>query len=247
MAKIPKNPRDIFPEITEDFKKVFGEDLISLILYGSGARGDYVPGKSDLNLLIILSQGAVDHLDKMIETANKWRKRKVAAPLVMTRQFVLSSVDAYPIEFLNMKISHVVIFGENVLDELKFNPVHLRLQLERELKGKLLNLQTGFLETEGKSKQIRELIKVSFNAFIALFNAMLFLKNIAIPQGKRNIIQLIAQTFSIDAVIFLKCADIRDDMDNYSSADIHVIFRSYLQVINKLSEIIDHMMEDHKI
>ena len=37
MAKIPKDPAEIFPEITDDFKKVFESDLISLILYGSGS------------------------------------------------------------------------------------------------------------------------------------------------------------------------------------------------------------------
>ena len=55
MAKIPKKPEEIFPEITGDYQKIFGEDLISIILYGSGAGEDYVPGKSDLNFLITLT------------------------------------------------------------------------------------------------------------------------------------------------------------------------------------------------
>jgi hypothetical protein len=58
MAKIPKTPEEIFPEITADFQKIFGEDLVSIILYGSGAGGDYVPGKSDLNFLITLTDRA---------------------------------------------------------------------------------------------------------------------------------------------------------------------------------------------
>jgi len=40
MSRIPKKPEEIFSEITGDYRKIFGEDLISIILYGSGAGGD---------------------------------------------------------------------------------------------------------------------------------------------------------------------------------------------------------------
>ena len=32
MTKIPKNPDETFEEITDDFKKVFNNDLVSIIL-----------------------------------------------------------------------------------------------------------------------------------------------------------------------------------------------------------------------
>jgi predicted nucleotidyltransferase len=247
MSKIPKIPQEIFPELTNDFKQIFGAQLVSLILYGSGARGDYGPGKSDINLLIIHSQDVDAPLDLAMKTVHKWKKQRVAVPLFMTRAFVLSSVDAYPIEFLNMKLSHLVIYGQDILDDVTFDPGHLRLQLERELKGKLIRLQTGFLETEGKSKQIRELIKASFNAFLALSNAMLFLKNIPIPKDRTQVIGEMARAFSIDPAVFLKCADIKEDRDPFSSTDIQTIFHDYLQEIRKLSEMIDYMMEHHEI
>ncbi|MBN1662012.1 MAG: nucleotidyltransferase domain-containing protein [Deltaproteobacteria bacterium] len=240
MSKIPRNPQDIFPEITEDFKHVFGEDLVSVILYGSGARGDYVPGKSDINLLIILSRPFVDVLDRTVDAVGKWKKRNVAVPLFMTKPFVLSSVDAYPVEFLNMKLNHIVVYGESVLDDLEFNPTHLRLQLEREFKGKVLHLQTGFLETQGKPKKIRELIKISFNAMIALFNAILYLKNIDIPRDKRRIIKALADAYPINPSVFLKCAEVKEGTDHYSSAEIDAVFRNYLQEISELSGFIDH-------
>lgn len=247
MSKAPKTPQDIFPEILDDYKKIFGEDLLSIILYGSGARGDYIPGKSDINLLMILSRNAGHSLDQTTETVKKWQKRLVAVPLFMTRPFILSSVDSYPIEFLNMKLNHRVMYGQDILGELAFEPGHLRLQLERELKGKIIHLQTGYLETEGKPKRIRQLIQTSFNAFLALFKAMLFLKNMNIPDDKHMVIEATAKAFSIDAAVFLQCATMREDSKGYASDEMHSIFHRYLQEIYKLSDIIDQMMEDHEI
>ena len=87
MAKIDK-PEEIFPDIIEDYRKIYGDDLISVILYGSAAGGDYRPGKSDLNFMIVLSEEAIDHLGKAIETVSRWRKRNVATPLFMTKSYM---------------------------------------------------------------------------------------------------------------------------------------------------------------
>jgi hypothetical protein len=240
MTKIPKTPQEIFPELTDDYRKTFGGDLVSLILYGSGAAGHYVAGKSDINVLVIVTEAGLERLDQAIPAVGKWRKRAVAVPLFMTRAFVLSSVDAYPIEFLNMKIRHGVIFGEDVLDAVSINPVHLRLQIERELKGKMLHLREGFLAAEGKAKKIRELIKVSFNAILALFHAILYLKERAVPEDKRQAIAALADVYPLNAEVFTQCAEIKEGTDAYASGDIETIFKNYLQEINRLSDFIDH-------
>ena len=241
MAKIPKKPEEIFSEITRDFRKAFGDDLLSIILYGSGATGDYVSGKSDLNFLVVLSEEGIDDLRRAMETVARWRKRKVATPLFMTKSYILSSLDSYPLEFLNIIRNHVLVFGEDVLSELYIDPSHLRLQLEREIKGKTLLLRGGFLETEGRVKQIRDLIKVSLIAFISIFNALLYLKDLEIPQQKREVIRWVAKAFPIDPDVFLKCADIREGIGSFSSSDIQAIFRAYLREVKKLSEIVDRM------
>jgi hypothetical protein len=241
MAKIPKNPEDIFPEIICDYRKIFGEELISIILYGSGAGEDYVAGKSDLNFLITLTDRGIEDLDRVLETVGRWRKRNVAIPLFMTREYLTGSQDAYPVEFLSMKRIYIVVTGEDVLAPITFEPCHIRLQLERELRGKLLHLRSGYLATEGKPRKIRELIGASLTAFVSLFAALLYLKNMAIPKGKRDIIAVGSGAFGVDAAVFLKCEEIRGGTDRFSSAEVQKIFRDYLREVGRLCEMIDHM------
>jgi hypothetical protein len=241
MAKTPKSPEEIFPAITEDFKGIFGKDFLALILYGSGAAGDYIPGKSDINFLIILTEEGVDHLDKALDTVVRWRKRKVATPLFMTEEDILSSLDSYPVEFLNIKANHILVYGEDILSRISFKAYPLRLQCERELKGKIFHLRSGFLETEGQTKRIRELIKVSLTAFISLFKALLFLKGIDIPQGRRDIIQAVARVYVVDPAVFLTCVDIKEKIDRIAASDIQAVFEAYLKEISKLSRVVDRL------
>ena len=159
----------------------------------------------------------------------------------MTRSYLMGAQDAYPIEFLNMKRQYVVVFGEDVLAGLTFDPRHIRLQLERELRGKLLHLRSGYLATEGSARKIRDLIKVSLTAFVSLFSALLYLKNLDIPQGKRNVIMAAGASFGFDAAVFLKCEEIRRKTDRFSSAEVQGIFRCYMKEIGRLCDQIEGM------
>lgn len=241
MMKIPRKPDEIFAEIAGDYRLLFGEDLISLILYGSGAGEDYVPGKSDINFLIILTEQGIDGLECALDTVRRWRKRSVAIPLFMTSSYLAGAQDAYPIEFLNMKRRYRVVFGADVLAPLAFDPQHVRLQLERELRAKIIHLRSGYLAAEGSARRLRELIGVSLTAFISLFGAMLYLKGVEIPAGKREIIAAAGAALGFDTAIFLKSEEIRRKTDRFSSAEVRTIFLDYMKKVRRLCEIIDKM------
>ncbi len=241
IGKAPKRPEEIFAEITKDYQKVFGDDLLSLILYGSGAGEDYVPGRSDLNFLITLTDRGVERLESSLEVVSRWRKRRVALPLFMTRSDLQGSRDSYPIELLNMKHQYVVVFGPDVLAELALDKCHIRLQLERELRGKLLLMRRGYLDTEGKVRKIRELIAVSLTAFVSLFGALLYLKDREIPRIRRDIIIIAGEAFGIDAAVFHQCEQIRGKTDRLSPKEVKALFFAYLKEAGRLCDRIEGM------
>ena len=239
MAKIPKTPQEVFPEIVEDLQGIYGEALQSVILYGSGARGDYVAGKSDINFLVVLAESDAGDLEKILPMIPKWKKRAVATPLFMARTFIGSSVDVYPVEFLNMKRHYQVVHGEDVLKDLVFEKRALRLQCERELKGKLMLLRTGFLETAGKAEGLQRLMAASITAFLSVFNALLTLKDRELPHGRREIVGAVTAIYGIDAAPFLRCIDLREGKKGLSFGELTTVFRSYTTEIQKLIKAVD--------
>jgi len=242
MAKIPKTPQEVFPEFVADLKGIYGEGLQSLILFGSGARGDYVPGKSDINFLAILDENAVNDLERLQPLIPKWKKRAVAVPLIMTKAFICSSVDVYPVEFLNMKRHYQVVHGEDVLKDLVFDGKALRLQCERELKGKLMLLRTGFLNTAGKAEDLRRLMAASITAFLSVFGALLLVRGREIPKERRDIVPAVAQTYGLDAAPFLRCIDLREGKKDLSLGDLKAILQSYTVEIQKLIKAVDDLI-----
>jgi hypothetical protein len=212
-----------------------------LIVYGSAATGSYVKGKSDINLLVVLTEAGINRLDAAFDTVKYWKKRKIATPLMMTKPFIETSLDSYPIEFLNMKNSHILVYGENILGNLAFQAADLRLQIEREIKGKIILLRQGYLETEGSARQLRQLIRNSFTAFVSIFNALLYLKKEKVPQTRRETIKEICNLFALDIKVFESCSDIKEGKDKFASQEIIDIFKKYLQEVEKIGIIVDEL------
>jgi predicted nucleotidyltransferase len=239
-----KRPEDVFRIVADDCIKVFGEDLLSIILYGSGARADYNPKQSDLNLMIVLTDQGMTFLDRVMEAVKHWQRYHVAIPLFITKCYLVDSLDSYPIEFLNIKRRYKIIHGEDLLLGLSFDNNHIRLQIERELRGKLLHLRSGWLETQDNAKNLRKLIAVSLTAFVSLFSALLYIKKIEMPEGNNDIITAAGGAFGFDAGVFLDCEKIHRGGDHFSSDEIKAVFRKYLKQVEQLCQRIDRLRID---
>jgi hypothetical protein len=239
MAKSPKDPREIFPEVIADYSNIFGDDLVSIILYGSATGKDYMPGKSDINFMVVLSEEGIEGLDRAFEIVKKWRKKGVAIPLFLTEVYVDTSLDVFPIEYINFQRDYVLVFGKDILKELTFNPEFIRLQCEREIKGKLLILRAAFLETSGKGRSLKGVIGQSVSAFIAIFEALLYLKHKDLPKERREIIRLTCRTFDMDAGVFEKLLDIKADKVKPGDTEIMKAFKDYLEEVRKLAKLVD--------
>ena len=82
---------------------------------------------------------------------------------------------------------------------------------------------------------------MSLTAFVSLFSALLYLKNLEIPKGKRDVITAAGAAFGFDAAVFLKCEEIRRKTDHFSSAEVQAIFRDYLNEVGRLCDQIERM------
>src|SRR5574340_854685 len=117
-------------QLTEHVRLVFGTDLVSLTLYGSAAGEDFVPGKSDLNLAIVLEHITFPYLKALHAHLPKWHKLGAAVPLLLDRRFVEQGRDVFPMEFHDIKEQHRVLYGEEIFARLEIDSRHLRYQAE---------------------------------------------------------------------------------------------------------------------
>jgi hypothetical protein len=241
MAKAPQDPKEIFQEITSDYKGLFGDDLLGIILYGSATGQDYHPGKSDINFMIILTEPGIERLDRAFDTVKKWRKRKVATPLFLTENYVKTSLDVFPIEYLNFQRHHTLVHGKGILADLPLKRQFIRLQCEREIKGKLLLLRHAFLESGGKGRAMKDIISQSLGAFAAISEALLYLKGMEAPRGRRHKIRAMAEAFQLDSSVFEELLDVREEKKKPGGDEMKRLFQTYLREIRKLANLVDEL------
>ena len=194
-----KNPNDIVEELISDYLVIFGSDLISAVLYGSAVSHEFSPGKSDINTVFVLTDTSLKRIQTCYSVYKKWNKQGVAVPLFMTRAYIETSLDSYPIEFLDIQSNHRILYGEDVISGIKLEKEHLRLQCERELKGIALHLKTEFLRASGSKKEMEYLLSASIRKLIPLFKAILVLNDLKIPNAKSEAISAVEDLYGLGA------------------------------------------------
>ena len=170
---------------------------------------------------------------------SKARSKRIAAPLFLTKEYIQSSLDVFPVEFLDMKENHVVVFGEDTLGSLTIEGRHLRLFLEEQLKGKLIRVRQGFLENGLDLKAVRSLLKQSLNSLLPIFRNLLRLKNITPPIDKFEIITQCCHAFGLSASVFEQIYDEVTGKKKIIPAHLAVIFEQYLCLWETLIERVD--------
>ncbi len=230
------NPIELASKASSEYYDCYKEDLVSVILYGSAAGGDFNPKTSDINLLVVLKEAVIGNMVKSDEIQKKYLKERFSRPLFMDMDYIKSSLDSFPIEFLNMKNCHKVLTGEDILENLVIDKADLRLQIERELKGKRLHLTQQWLEVRNKPRLVKELLIASLRDFSACFRALLHLKEKDVPQDRTELFSAIEKTYEFNNRPFGKIVDAYKSSDKKGMIDA---FPEYAYAIKRLTEFID--------
>ena len=173
-------------EFVRRMREAAGANLESVILYGSAVAGDFHPEFSNLNLFCVLRDSSFADLQALAPVARWWEGQKQPPPLIMTRHELERSNDVFTIELLDMQQHHRVLFGEDVLLGLHI-PVDLhRVQVEYELREKLILLRQQLLLSSGNNRRLWELLVRSVSSFVTLFRHALIVLGQAAPVGKRE-------------------------------------------------------------
>ncbi|MBN1760622.1 MAG: nucleotidyltransferase domain-containing protein [Chitinispirillaceae bacterium] len=196
--KTISDPSGYVQPVAEEYVALYGKDIVSIVLYGSAAGGDFHPQRSDINLLIVVSDMSPELIARSEPLQKKYERQRVARPLFMDTAYIAASVDSYPMEFLDMKGCYRVLYGEDVLAQVKVSIGDLRLQVERELKGKWLHLLQEFSSARVSRKRMEQLIGISLKAFSPVFRGLLTLKEKPVPHKRDDLFDAVEMAYGLD-------------------------------------------------
>jgi len=236
-------PEKQINEFVDRLRQAAGENLQSVILYGSAAGGEFHPEFSNVNLLCILRDTSFPGLRAIAPAAVWWTRQKHRPPLLLTRDELERSADVFSIELLDMQQRHRVLFGDDVLSGLQI-PMHLhRAQLEYELREKLILLRERLLLAANHEKQLWELLLGSVSTFATLFRHALIALGAKPASSKRETIQLLAAHIPFDPSAFLQLFDIREHLATRKQYHVNDIFTRYLAAVQQVTSAVDKMLD----
>jgi hypothetical protein len=225
-------------QVTEQVRRIFGKDLVSLALYGSAAGEDFVPGKSDLNFAIVLERVTFPYLKALHQHLPKWHKLRVAAPLLLDRQFLDRARDVFPMEFHDIKEQHRVLYGEDVFAILAIDARHLRYQAEHEARGKLLRLRTLYAEVGTERKRLEALMLDSAKTFVIIMRNFVRLRRGESRTRYLQVIDEFERQFQQTFPTIRNLVQIKLGMQRWADG-IEETFRSYLDEVERLVDLVD--------
>jgi hypothetical protein len=243
MVAVNQIPEKKIDQFVGRVRQAAGENLQSVILYGSAAGGEFHPEFSNVNLLCVLREITFAVLSALGPAAEWWTRQKHPAPLMMTAQELERSADVFAIELLDMKQHHRVLFGEDVLHGFSV-PMHLhRAQLEYELREKLILLRERMLLAADDKKQLWDLLLRSVGAFTTLFRHALIALGEATPATKREAVQLLAARLAFEPSAFVQLLDIREKRAERGQMDVEDVAARYLLAIQQTVAAVDTMLD----
>lgn len=135
-----------------------GENLICLAITGSVLTPDYIAKRSDINSVIVVRDLGMELLEALAALGKSHGKKGIRAPLIMTPEYIERSRDVFPLEFLEIRLLHLTVCGEECFDKIPLEPEHLRHQCERDLKARLIHLRQGYIAAAGDTREITALL-----------------------------------------------------------------------------------------
>ncbi len=230
--------KNILENFTAALKDIYSEELVSLILYGSAASGEFVGKRSNLNLLIVLLNTDLEVVGKSSKLA---RKFKAASMLFLSEDYIANSTDIFPIEFLDMKENYLVLSGKDVLKDIQIDTRNLRFQCEQELKAKLLKLRQAYLFLNNNTPELSGLLFMSFTSILHILRNVLRLKGRIPPYLKHEILKELASEFKIDLPVWEKILSAKNKEINLTGKESRQLFIGFVRDLEVMVNIVDKL------
>ncbi len=229
----------ILNSFVEEVQKIFKDRLTTVFLYGSCAVEDCSKIFNDLNVMVVINNLCAKDLDDAHKISVKFAKKAKSLPIFMDEDEWYNSSDIYAMEYSDIKDRHKILFGKDIISDLKVEKHNLRVQCEREVKNLLIRLRQTYLVSSNDKKAIKNLIFKSSKAFVAIFRAILKLLDMQVPITHFDVVKgfsdkMSEENLEFDKDLFLCILDFKKRCINS---------KQLIEVIQKLIDSTDYVLK----
>jgi hypothetical protein len=163
---VPSEVQQLLQRYVKETTALLGAQLEGILLYGSAVRGEFLPGRSNLNLLLMVSGYGREGLKRYAKSHRRWSREQFTVPLLLTEADLTRPGTVFPLEYLEIQEQHRVLWGKDPFIGLHIDRTHLAYQVRQGLQGNLVRLRQRLIEGGATEEAIALLLSLSLTALL---------------------------------------------------------------------------------
>jgi hypothetical protein len=237
LAAAPSPVAAALDGLKAELARASGTNFAGIVLYGGLARGRFRPGKSDVNVVVLLHDVSASALAAIAPALRAARRAAGVEPMVLTPGEVPAAAAAFPTKFLDIQAYHIVLAGEDPFAGLEVPREAIRMRVAQQLRNLALRLRRRYLAVHADTDaQVAALANLARPLALEVA-ALLRLEGKPVPSEDRTaiIFDTAAAAFDLDRDALGRLAALRQDQE--ANEDVPALFAKTLAIVARLADI----------
>lgn len=247
IQNLPEDVRQTLQLYVERMTGLYGPSLHAILLYGSAVRGDYLPGRSNLNLLVLVAKADVSLLQNYTKIHKRFQKEQIPVPLFLTEDELRGSASLFPLEYTDIAAFHHVLMGHDPFVGFVIDSGHLSVQCEQEVRGNLLRLRQRVVEGSATMETMGILLPLSLTALLACLRAVFHALHIPVPRTTESMLSDLSSALSMDAAVIQEVWNLKRGLMSPGPAEFPRLFERYLSALETVAARIGQLRAEERI
>ena len=198
VAALPAGVRERLDEFTKSLQTALGDDLVGILVHGSVVRGEYRPGESDVDVIVVLVKADFAHLEAIGNAMQLARYSARIEAMILIESEIAGASDAFPLLYDEIKQRHILLAGSDSFAAVEVHDTHRRLRIEQELREAQIRLRRAVTDAFGAREAIAGAVVRKIKQVRAPLHALLALKDIECAPDLPSVVAKVGETYGVD-------------------------------------------------
>jgi predicted nucleotidyltransferase len=229
--QLPEPVKKDLNEFLSQVIKLYSNDLVSIMAFGSSVTGDFVENHSDVNVMVVYSDLNITDLNEVAQLARNWLKKRAFAPRFISMKNLTNSSRFFQIDMLEMKDMSITLYGKDLLNEIVVEKAGLLWQLSYEIKAMRMRIKQQFWRSCGDEHIMRKILLERFTSITHLSRALLYLMGKPTPAKFEDILQMAKSEIGIPATYIDQMMAMKTKKSKPDNKELVQLFTELMDVI----------------
>jgi predicted nucleotidyltransferase len=194
-------------ELESSLVKTMGDGLVSLLVYGSAARGGYREGQSDIDVLVVVREASRPMLLAIANALQTARYSARIETMILVEGEIASSADVFPLLYDDIRRHRVILHGADPFATLRVDDRHRRIRIEQELRDARTRLRRAVIDGLGAKEALaRTLRRKTKQVRLALY-ALLRARGVDCEDRTQTVLEAAGRLYGVDTSPITRSGD----------------------------------------